>query len=910
MNKSFLKGVYEWKPASTGGAATPPEGAAKHMETLQRVFARMQDGNRSSCDPKEFTEQLGIGAQQQDAQEFNSLLMSMLDNLFKLSDDDALKDHVPNLFRGKTSYITTCQKCKHASRRTSDFYELELPIESTAHRRAHESVEQCVRVYEDTVETLEGDNQYFCERCNAKQDAERHVEVDAAPEFLTLQLMRFSYDREKCAKTKVKHSVFCTPNLNLAGDSFKLVAVMYHKGNSASGGHYTAEIKCPSPSVNRTEEWWMFDDETVTHMGIAGCRDATPVDLTEAGSEEEQPPAGYESKIPLQRSQKTPSKKKGKKSAASVKTIVSQTPETKTAGSANAYMLIYQKCKKSASQLEKLGSFTGNAAIELHLPDWLKAVVTKENEEFTHELQQQEERVSKLRKDIEERKSLYEICFGESSSDVNAFGKEQEYWVPTHWLRQWISGEHKGEDSCAATSLQQTASVPGSSPTLDLTEDDIIMPDSALYCAAPYSCGSKCVHGKLDPSRVTSGEYKRISRGTFELLKANCEWDDLPVPTQTCDDCESAFTKQSIEKTSTRRSCAKLLELVDSSKQETRNFNIVQFCLSKHWVKELRKYATSNTCKPHARGTLYDSFAAKDGGTRVSLENVNADIVCQCTERKLVPDGKRHYHYISEETWQGIHKRYPDAIEMLPESECARCKANKEQQRTAQSEREEERNGFLAHLGELHKRPTSKRGARWYPPLESDVVSDRRLVGKFQVVPAAWLTKWRTFMTTCTDTTLPPPVIPMCDHGGSLPPQSLIDALNAEGDAKAIEMDSKVEDVELVSNDQWGLLIASCSAGMQLSNSCLLTVKNPGPNGWCCVPEVCSACINERSARKVKENKNFVEKPVRVRVVNAKVRNRALLLLYSSSQLCFDVIAPLLTARLTCSSARRMTPSQ
>ena len=141
------------------------------------------------------------------------------------------------------------------------------------------------------------------------------------------------------------------------------------------------------------------------------------------------------------------------------------------------------------------------------------------------------------------------------------------------------------------------------------------------------------------------------------------------------------------------------------------------------------------------------------------------------------------------------------------------------------------------------------------------------------VVPAAWLTKWRIFMTTCTDTTLPPPVIPTCDHGGSLPPQSLIDALNAEGDAKAIEMDRLVEDVELVSHDQWGLLIASCSDGTQPSNSCLLTVENPGPNGWRCVPEVCSACINERSARKAQENKHFAEKPVRVRVVNAKVRN-------------------------------------
>ena len=890
MNKSFLKGVYEWEPAAVGGAAAAPTNdATAHMKTLQRVFGRMQASARRFCDPKEFAEQLGVGAQQQDAQEFNSLLMSMLDNLLKLSDKDELKNHVPNLFRGKASYVTTCQNCKTESRRTNDFYELELPIESAMRKRAHDSVEECLRTYSSTVETLEGDNQYFCDRCNAKHDAQRSVVVDETPAYLTLQLMRFSYDRAKCAKTKVKHSVHCTPTLALAADKFKLVAVMYHKGTGASGGHYTAEIKCPPSLSSCKEEWWKFDDETVTHIGAAGSQKpadqtaqaalgaATPqsVDLTGCDSdqevetdEQERTPAG---------SHKTPSKKgKGKKSAVSAKQAVPQTPENKTSGSANAYMLIYQKCKRGASTLETLGESTGAATVNAALPAWLEAEIEAENMAFQLQLDQERDQTQRLREAIASRKRSHAAFVGTSESHVEDFGKDSEHWLRTDWLRHWVTGEHRQADAAGASS------------THDLTaEDNTPSADVAaptLFSTTPDTLGNLCQHKKLDPRRVASGDFKRVPLDRFKQMHQEMRkefgWPERYEIVHTCDDCEEAFKQESTEQNAERAQWTELLSDIDKSQQDGRGSTCGQFCLSKGWLKELRKRVSGN--KPRVRGTLFDSFAVQgEAGAAGSLKLVNNDIKCECAKdremegekARLVPDSKRQYHFVPEEVWRAIVDRFPEACELRLDDECALCKAKKDETQSAKSERVQTRDGAIAQLAELHKRPTSKHSSRWYPPTHTDVLSDRRLVGEFYVLPADWLAKWRALMRTSDEITLSLPPMPRCECGGSLPAPSLLAALNAVGQAQAADMDGKVDDVELVAKEDWDTLAKTCAGDTGAEQRpCLLIVRSPGSDGWECEPKACPGCIQKREKELEEKNRKFENCPVRVHVLKAKVR--------------------------------------
>ena len=52
-------------------------------------------------------------------------------------------------------------------------------------------------------ERLDGDNQYFCETCNAKSDADRGTAFGKLPPILTFYLARFNYDNEKDAREKL-----------------------------------------------------------------------------------------------------------------------------------------------------------------------------------------------------------------------------------------------------------------------------------------------------------------------------------------------------------------------------------------------------------------------------------------------------------------------------------------------------------------------------------------------------------------------------------------------------------------------------------------------------------------------------------------------------------------------------------
>lgn len=112
---------------------------------------------------------------------------------------------------GTFVYHTRCSTCGQGSKRPSRFYELELQImvclEVTIFSsflpinhpppRPNKPPIQKLKTLEDCIdsffsaERLVGDNQYSCETCNQKRDALRFIKLDAPPDVLNLQLMRF-----------------------------------------------------------------------------------------------------------------------------------------------------------------------------------------------------------------------------------------------------------------------------------------------------------------------------------------------------------------------------------------------------------------------------------------------------------------------------------------------------------------------------------------------------------------------------------------------------------------------------------------------------------------------------------------------------------------------------------------------
>jgi hypothetical protein len=104
--------------------------------------------------------------------------------------NQAVRHVIPDLFRGGFSYVTTCQACGRdsaGSSRISDFYELSLQV--LGHSSLLESIVAML-----SPEELVGENQYYCEYCAAKQNAQRQMRLRSLPPYLSLNLQRFVFD--------------------------------------------------------------------------------------------------------------------------------------------------------------------------------------------------------------------------------------------------------------------------------------------------------------------------------------------------------------------------------------------------------------------------------------------------------------------------------------------------------------------------------------------------------------------------------------------------------------------------------------------------------------------------------------------------------------------------------------------
>ena len=86
----------------------------------------VDSGFETTCD--EFV--IGLDPQvQQDAAEFSKLFISLLESSLSCQIVDEVKSIVQNQFRGEYAYVTKCCKCQRESKRPSQFYELELPLQ-------------------------------------------------------------------------------------------------------------------------------------------------------------------------------------------------------------------------------------------------------------------------------------------------------------------------------------------------------------------------------------------------------------------------------------------------------------------------------------------------------------------------------------------------------------------------------------------------------------------------------------------------------------------------------------------------------------------------------------------------------------------------------------------------------------
>ena len=212
MTPEFRNAIYTWQ--FSGG---PDEESTSIPFQLQKLFATMQTTRKRAIKTVDVTKSFGWTTadswQQHDVQELCRVMFDALEKTFKGTAQEML---IKQLYEGRMQDYVKCLACGHESTRSDTYMDISLVIKPFGATKACGSVEEALKVHV-TPETLDGCNQYFCEKCDSKQDAHKGLKFLSFPYLLTLQLKRFDFDYQTMHRIKLNNRMTFPSELNLNG---------------------------------------------------------------------------------------------------------------------------------------------------------------------------------------------------------------------------------------------------------------------------------------------------------------------------------------------------------------------------------------------------------------------------------------------------------------------------------------------------------------------------------------------------------------------------------------------------------------------------------------------------------------------------------------------------------------------
>ncbi|VDO03144.1 unnamed protein product [Rodentolepis nana] len=154
--------------------------------------------------------------EQQDAFDFFQSLIDQLDEGIKKFND---MPFFSRMFHGLLSDTMYCEDCGHRYNREQSFSAINLTV-------CTGDLLEAMRQY-TREEVLDGDNAYFCERCQMKQRTLKRLTFNSLPPVLCLQLKRFGFDWERQVAVKSNQAFSFPRRLDMTpfmGDSAVVVS--------------------------------------------------------------------------------------------------------------------------------------------------------------------------------------------------------------------------------------------------------------------------------------------------------------------------------------------------------------------------------------------------------------------------------------------------------------------------------------------------------------------------------------------------------------------------------------------------------------------------------------------------------------------------------------------------------------
>lgn len=196
-----------------------------------------------------------IGDEINEVDKLATTCYNMMKNMYKKDYSEILK-----FFYGiQVSEINSIDETKLLSCRPEPFSVLSLPIPSNKNL----TLIDCLREY-CKKETLDGDNAWFNNDTNEKQDVTRGFIFWSLPEILIIDVKRWNYQGRKIQKlisTKLENIDLSSfvKGYNSKSYIYDIYGICNHSG-SADGGHYTAHIKTAD------NKWYEFNDTNIREI--------------------------------------------------------------------------------------------------------------------------------------------------------------------------------------------------------------------------------------------------------------------------------------------------------------------------------------------------------------------------------------------------------------------------------------------------------------------------------------------------------------------------------------------------------------------------------------------------------------------------------------------------------------------
>ncbi|KAK4422393.1 Ubiquitin carboxyl-terminal hydrolase 19 [Sesamum alatum] len=212
---------------------------------------------------------LGYG-KQEDAHEFMRFAIDTMQSvcLDEFGGEKAVQPRyqettlIQHIFGGRLQSQVICTECNNVSNQFENMMDLTVEIHGDAG-----SLEECLDQF-TAKEWLHGDNMYKCDNCNAYVMAWKRLNVQRAPNILTIALKRFQSGRFG----KLNKRVTFPETLDLSSymsksdgnDVYKLYAVIVHVDmlNASFFGHYICYVK------DFRGNWYRVDDCKVASVDL------------------------------------------------------------------------------------------------------------------------------------------------------------------------------------------------------------------------------------------------------------------------------------------------------------------------------------------------------------------------------------------------------------------------------------------------------------------------------------------------------------------------------------------------------------------------------------------------------------------------------------------------------------------